>query len=127
MLIDEETIVLHDIVRNTTHQRMELLAVIESLGYIIKNKLEAEEINVYTDSQYVVGLPGRLPKLMANDFITKKLEELVNADLLKQFAYLLDIFPVNIYKVKAHLKETSTLNYNRKVDKLVRNIVRNAK
>ena len=106
---------------------MELLAVIESLGYIIKNHSEAHPINVYTDSQYVVGIPARLPKLKGNDFITKKSEELVNADLLKEFGRLLETFPVNIFKVKAHLKETSVLNYNRKVDKMVRNIVRNAK
>ncbi len=33
--------------------------------------------------------------------------------------------PIEIVKVKAHLKESETPNYNREADKLVRKIVRN--
>ena len=119
-----EEVVLQQIVENTTHQRMELTAAIETLTYTNNKDSKPTIIFLYTDSQYVVDLPARREKLEQRDFVTKKGSEVQNTDLVKAFFALLDQIPVTLYKVKAHQKQGDTPNHNRTVDKLVRKILR---
>jgi ribonuclease HI len=121
---DEEG-VLQGIVPNTTHQRMELTAAIEALRYA-HNQAPLCAVVLYTDSQYVADLPVRRPKLEQQGFITKKGKQVQNADLLKVFFDWLNKVEVSIYKVKAHQKVSDLPNHNRKVDKLVRKVLRQA-
>lgn len=120
---DDQTILKGE-VQNTTHNRMELTAVIEALTHIAKTVGEEQAIIIYTDSQYVCGIPRRGAKLQANNFMSKQGKVLQNTDLLKRLIALLDALPVELVKVKAHQKPTSEANYNRDVDKLSRQIVR---
>ena len=124
LLIGNDKKVLHGSESNTTHNRMELLAVIKSLEYVVKNFNNRVVIEIYTDSQYVYRIPERDEKLQSNNFITKKGNTLKNKDLIKDFMTILNQFDIHLIKVKAHQKNTGTTNYNREVDKLSRQIVR---
>lgn len=124
LLIDKEKKVLQGSESNTTHNRMEMLAVIKSIEYVLENISIKSIIQVYTDSQYVFRIPERAEKLQSNNFITKKGNELNNKDLIQRLIQLLNQHDIHIIKVKAHQKRTNTPNYNRDVDKLSRQIVR---
>lgn len=110
--------------QNTTHQRMELSAVINALTYIHDKKFTSHAIIIYTDSQYIAGLPGRKNRLKANNYITSKHTTLPNADLLDKFFNLCEGLPLKFVKVKAHQKVSDVKNYNREADMICRKIVR---
>ncbi|WP_299457041.1 ribonuclease H [uncultured Microscilla sp.] len=121
---NEEDTVLQGIATHTTHQRMELTAVIEALCYTEKKATPLSKVALYTDSQYVADLPTRRKKIVQENFITKKGTVRQNADLLKVFFGLLDRLEVEFYKVKAHQKQGDLPNHNRRVDKWVRKVLR---
>lgn len=125
LIFDEgNEIVLQQIVKDTTHQRMELTAVIEALKYA-HEEVEGFFITIlYTDSQYVIGLRARREKLEKNNFLTKKGTAIQNVDLVKVFFALCDQVLPDLHKVKAHQKQDDTPNHNRTVDKLVRKTLR---
>jgi len=112
--------------QNTTHNRMEIKACIESIRYIIEKVPSFEEINIYTDSQYVVGLLGRKNKLKTANFLTKKGTSIQNPDLVQEFIVLLEKHPIKLLKVKAHQKKDEIENLNIEVDKMVRRLLREA-
>ena len=118
--------VLAETVDNTTHNRMELSAVIKGMEYIKNNYPGITTIKLFSDSQYVVGLPGRKEKLSASGFSTKKGNDIQNADLVKELFEHLSTLPVEFIKVKAHQKQGTTFNYNIEADKLSRKMVRDA-
>jgi len=122
---NNEKIVLQGSDKNTTHNRMELLAVINSIKYIIKELSDFKNINIYTDSQYVERIPLRIKKFVSKDFKTKSGKEIQNIDLVKELIQLIDTTQIDFIKVKAHQKSTSLPNFNREVDMLSRKIVRN--
>jgi ribonuclease HI len=124
IIVEGEKLLLKGLVPDTSHQRMELLAVIESLAYIISNKLDRYSIIVYTDSQYVKGLGERRTKLEARGFLTRKHDLIRNADLVKKIITYIKVLDVSFIKIKAHQKTTLAQDYNREVDKLARQIIR---
>ena len=67
---------------------------------------------------------GRKEKLVTTGFKTKKGTPVRNVDLLKQFFRYLENINVDFIKVKAHQRKTPEKNYNREVDKRVRQILR---
>jgi len=123
ILINEDKIVLNDKEFNTTNNRMELLAVIKSVNYIVEN-IKFDKIEIFSDSQYVVNLVDRKEKLTDNEFITKKGNILNNSDLLQELIKLIETYSIEFVKVKAHQKEGNGSDYNILVDKLSRKIVR---
>lgn len=125
MFIDGEQTILSGTEQDTTHNRMELTAVIKAIEYIRQHYNKTAIIRIISDSQYVIGLTGRKDKLAAKDFITKKGNDIRNADLVKQFLELAAAASITLTKIKAHQKETDTANYNIEADKLARNILRN--
>ena len=126
IFVEDKKITLTETVENTTHQRMELLAVISSLHYLLKNNTEIQSVKIISDSQYVIGLMRRKEKLTATDFKTKAQNEVRNTDLVKELLRLSDIFTTEFEKIKAHQKQSNITNYNIEVDKLCRNKVREA-
>ena len=126
ILIDEHKIILSEKVFNTTHQRMELTAVIEGLQHLQQNFTQIKSVKIISDSQYVVGLVARQLKLEVTNFMTKADEPISNADLVKQLFATLKKFNCEFEKIKAHQKKTTTVNYNIEADKLSRKIVREA-
>lgn len=124
VIYEGEESILEGIEQDTTHNRMELTAVLKSLEYIAEKQFSYEMINIFTDSQYVVQIEKRKEKLKAKEFRTKSGKDIQNKDLVFDLIDLIESLPVNFIKVKAHLKKTGLRNINREVDKLSRKIVR---
>ncbi len=126
ILIDNEKVVLSGKEIETTHNRMEILAVINSIIYILQNFSSIKEIKIVSDSQYVIGLVDRKYKFIKSDYKTKAGIDIRNVDLVKELLTLLTFITVEFVKIKAHQKPNETVNYNIEVDKLSRQIVREA-
>ena len=124
LLVDKEKIVLSGKENDTTHNRMEILAVINSIKYIQQHFQNIKEVKIVSDSQYVIGLIGRQSKFTASNFTTKAGNEIRNVDLVKELLYLVSTINVLFVKIKAHQKATEVVNYNIEVDKLSRQLVR---
>ena len=122
--IKSEKVVLQGSAIETTHNRMELTAVIKSIEYVLKEIPEFKSIKIYTDSQYVERIPFRAEKLVSKDFTTKKGSSIQNVDLIQKLIDLIHSTRIEFIKVKAHQKASKITNYNREVDKLSRKIVR---
>lgn len=121
---------IHGEALHTTHNRMELQAVIKAIEYAFKN-YDPVSFVVYTDSQYVSRISERKEKLKKNHFLTKKGNKLQNQDLVEILIDQIETHTIEFVKVKAHSKvESDSLNaqvqYNSEVDKFVRKEVRNA-
>ncbi len=126
LLINNQKITLEGLEVDTTHNRMELLAVIKSLDYIGTTFQNVTQIHVVSDSQYVVGLLGRRRKFLLQDFKTNAGRFIPHIDLVKQLFSFIDQYNIQFTKIKAHLKQGELVNYNIEVDKRCRNIVRRA-
>lgn len=126
LLIGGEKVVLEGIESDTTHNRMELLAVLEAADYIKSRNIRFDTINIYSDSQYVVDITKRRIKLKQNHFFTNKGTPIQNSDLVQRLVKLIDDNNINFIKVVAHQKKTESINYNREVDKHVRKLLREA-
>ena len=122
--IGEQKLVLKGKELNTTHQRMELTAVLRALEYLELNQLSTLPVKVYTDSQYVINLQKRRPKLVQTKFVTKKNLPIRNVDLVEKILDYVDKLNIEFLKVEAHQKVSEIENLNREVDKLARSIVR---
>ncbi len=124
LFIDGQRIELSGIENNTTHNAMELMAVIKVIEYLSEHYPSHLVINIITDSQYVAGLFAREAKLSTAGYITKKGNEVRNADLVKRLYDLNSKYKLNFTKVKAHQKSGEKENINAEVDVLVRGIMR---
>lgn len=115
---------------NTTNNRMELMAVVESLKQILKEHKLGTTYELYSDSAYVVNTINNnwLEKWMLNGWKTTKGEEIKNKDLWKIYLKLRgkilekDI-DLRVRKVKAHSGDT----FNEYVDNLAKKEVMIAK
>ncbi|HSH50488.1 MAG TPA: RNase H family protein [Bacteroidales bacterium] len=116
--------ILDGIEEDTTHNIMELMAVIEAIKYVIKTYPGFELIRICTDSQYAEKIPLRAKKLIATNFTTNKGNDIQNKNLVKTLILLIQKTNIEFVKVKAHQKLTATENYNREVDKHARKLVR---
>ena len=85
--------------RNTTNNRMELLAPINALKEMNPN----EQIEIYTDSQYVkLGITEWINKWLNNNWQTSKKEDVKNKDLWVELYNLDKSLNVKWNWVKAH-------------------------
>ena len=85
--------------KNTTNNRMELMATIKAL----KEMNSSGEIEIYTDSQYVkLGITEWILKWKKNNWQTSKKEPVKNKDLWMQLFDLTSSFKINWIWVKAH-------------------------
>jgi len=124
LFIGNQKLVLKGKEQDTTHQRMELAAVLKMLEYVEHNHLLNLPIQVYTDSQYVVGLQKRWPKLEGTSYLTKKGHPIRNVDLVKKLIGHLDNPFIEFIKIAAHQKKGESMDVNREVDKIARKIIR---
>lgn len=122
LFIGEDKIVLEGVVQDTTHNRMELQAVITAIDYLDKKKLAGLRIEIFSDSQYVVNLTARKEKLKQREFITNKGTPIQNEDLVKQLIMQIESHDLGFTKIKAHQKDGDAMN--REVDLIVRKAVR---
>ena len=85
--------------KNTTNNRMELMAPINAL----KNIDSDEEINIYTDSQYVkLGITEWIKTWVNNNWKTSKKEEVKNKDLWTELYNLNRTLNVKWIWIKDH-------------------------
>ena len=85
--------------KNTTNNRMELMAPLNALKGMDPNK----EIEIYTDSQYVkLGITEWINSWMKNNWKTSKKEDVKNKDLWLQLYNLNQLFKIKWNWVKAH-------------------------
>ena len=124
VFIDKEKKVLSGTEIKTNHNRMELTAVIKGLEYLKMYNKSIKWIKIFTDSQYIMGLPSRKDKLASLDFTTKTGKKIQNADLVISLLENLKPFQVEWCKVRAHQKKKEVINYNIEADILCRKIMR---
>ena len=85
--------------KNTTNNRMELLAPINAL----KGIKSGSEIKIYTDSQYVKnGITEWINTWLSNDWKTSKKEDVKNKDLWIELYNLTKFLDIQWIWVKAH-------------------------
>ena len=86
-------------VKNTTNNKMELMAPIKALQEVEKN----QQIEIYTDSQYVrLGITDWINKWIINNWQTSKKEPVKNKDLWIELYELTKSFEVKWIWVRAH-------------------------
>ena len=86
-------------VKDTTNNKMELMAPIKALQEIKEN----EQIEIYTDSQYVrLGITDWVHKWIKNNWQTSKKEPVKNKELWVQLHKLNNSYNVKWIWVKAH-------------------------
>ncbi len=124
LFIGNNKTILSGKAENTTHNRMELIAAIETIQYITEHKIPFSQIKIITDSQYLIGLEARKGRFEAKEFTTNSGKAIQNVDLVKTILGLIAKYNVAFEKIKAHQKPTDTTKYNIEVDKLSRKIVR---
>jgi ribonuclease HI len=117
-------------VKDTTHNRMELLAVIMSIDFMDEQHPGTPMV-IYTDSQYVERISERKEKLKKNNFITKKGTPIQNVDMIRCLIHQIETHDVWFVKIKAHqnpeeipVGERQIVAYNAEVDKIARELVR---
>lgn len=126
LFIGSDKITLSGSESHTTHNRMEILAVINAVEYIQDKYPLIKEIRLVSDSQYVIGLMDRQSKFIKSNFKTKAGNDIRNVDLVKVLLVLANSISIQFVKIKAHQKETEIINYNLEVDKICRKLVREA-
>jgi ribonuclease HI len=102
--------------KNTTNNRMELMAVIETLKYISKNYLK-DDITIFADSNYVLsGITSWIFNWEKNGWRTANKKEVMNQDLWKELIGLIRNYNNKIKweKVKGHSGHV----YNDKADEI---------
>jgi ribonuclease HI len=86
-------------VKDTTNNKMELMAPIKALQEIKKK----QSIEIYTDSQYVrLGITNWVHKWIKNNWQTSKKEPVKNKELWMQLYKLTDSHDIKWIWVKAH-------------------------
>ena len=97
--INDEIKKISGSVKDTTNNKMELMAPIKALQQI----KEKQPIEIYTDSQYVrLGITDWVYKWIKNNWQTSKKEPVKNKELWIQLYELTSSFDVKWIWVKAH-------------------------
>ena len=117
---------LKDHAWSVTHHAMELEAILRGLEYIYARYSPKVQVFVYTDSEYVVNLPARRNRLEASNFLTRRGRPVKNLSRVKELLEWLQHYPVKLFRVESHRKSghSELTDYNRKVDKLSRELLR---
>ena len=125
IMVDADKIVLQGTTPETTHQRMELTAVLESLKYLERNGRIKQEIVIYSDSQYVVDLLKRKEGILLSNYRTKKSKPVRNSDLVKELIVFMNLPNIHFVKIRSHQKLSNPESrLNREVDVLSRKNMR---
>ncbi len=105
--------------RETTNNRMELLAIIEALKNI---KSSSIPIALFSDSKYVIDAinKGWAKKWQKNSWIKSNREEAKNIDLWRELLKLIDNQNITFYWVKGHANITE----NERCDELANIIMK---
>ncbi|WOO43017.1 ribonuclease HI [Rubellicoccus peritrichatus] len=109
---------------HTSSTKLELQTLLWALKEI---KPLTSSVTVYTDSQNIVGLPGRRHRLEQNNYYSKNNKRLNNYELYQEFFNMIDQVDCNFLKVTGHLPSKLKNRIDRLfslVDKASRNALR---
>jgi ribonuclease HI len=112
---------------NTSSTKLEIQALIWALSEV---KEFQGKIVLYTDSQNIIGLPGRRERLEKNNYHSKAGKQITNFELYKQFFQLLDELDFEMKKIEGHKRTQQKDNIDRLftlVDRASRNALRGEK
>jgi ribonuclease HI len=82
---------------NTSSSQLEIETLIWAL-----HALQPKTVIVYTDSQNIIGLPGRRSRFEERGYLTKRNKPVKHADLYREFSHLTDQIDCTFVKVKGH-------------------------
>ena len=104
--------------RNTTNNRMELLALVKCLECIIKEYADCQ-IKIFSDSSYVVNSINKkwLKKWSMNGWKTASKTDVQNVDLWKDALEYISMLNFQIIHIKGH----SGIRFNERADELASN------
>ncbi len=103
--------------KNTTNNRMEMMAVVEALKYIRKSDFRISDVIIHADSAYVLGgVTSWVFNWEKNGWKTSKKEPVLNQDLWKELISLVRSSKCDLkwQKVKGH----SGIEYNELADQI---------
>ncbi|MCP3921847.1 MAG: ribonuclease H [Desulfobacterales bacterium] len=84
----------------TSSTKLELQTLLWALGDIQISK----SLVVYTDSQNIIGLPGRRERFEKNDYYSKNNKRLNNYELYQKFYRATDQLSFKLVKIRGHKK-----------------------
>ena len=83
----------------TSSTKLELQTLLWALSDV---QVLGRKITVYTDSQNIIGLPGRRDRFEANDYRSKKNKRLNNYEVYQSFYRMTDQLDIELVKVCGH-------------------------
>ena len=83
----------------TSSTKLELQTLLWALSDI---QALGRRVMVYTDSQNIIGLPGRRDRFEQNDYRTKKNKRIKNYKLYQKFYKMIDQLDCEFVKVRGH-------------------------
>ena len=94
--------------RDTTNQRMELLAIIKGLEYAKEHRQSNEQVIIYSDSAYAINcyLQNWHEKWLANGWVNSNKRPVANQDLWEQIIPFFNNFWYDFRKVAGHAGDT---------------------
>lgn len=112
---------------DTSSTKLEIQTVLWALSEVGKIK---RKVIIYTDSQNIIGLPGRRTRLEKGDYYSKQNHRITNWELYMDFYRLTDVLNIEIKKVTGHKRTNTKDNIDRLftlVDRASRKAVRGEK
>jgi len=109
---------------HTSSTKLELQTLLWALSDI---QASGSKVIVYTDSQNIVGLPGRRERFEKNDYRSNKNKRLNNYELYQAFFRMTDQLDCELVKVRGHLASNQKNDIDRLftlVDRASRNALR---
>jgi len=109
---------------HTSSTKLELQTLLWALSDI---QVSGRKLIVYTDSQNIMGLPGRRDRFEKNDYRSKKNKRLKNYELYQEFYRLIDQLDCKFVKVDGHQASNQKDDIDKLfalVDKASRNALR---
>lgn len=91
----------------TTNNRMEMMAVIESLNYVFRNFEDTELVEVFSDSEYLIkGITLWIKNWQKNNWKTKDKKPVLNQDLWQKLLEVSENKNIEWKKVLGHSGHT---------------------
>jgi ribonuclease HI len=84
---------------NTSSTKLELETLLWALN---DDQLQNNKVVIYTDSQNIIGLPGRRARFERNNYSSRKNERIKNYKLYQEFYRLMDELDCELVKVLGH-------------------------
>ena len=107
---------------HTSSTKLEMQTLLWALSDI---QALGSRVIVYTDSQNIMGLPGRRDRLEQNEFCSKKNRRLSNYKLYQEFYTMIDQLDCEFVKVRGH-QVSNQKNYTDRLFALVDKASRHA-